>query len=348
MKKLIILSFLFFQIANSFCQLKPRQKVYYTTKELMEKLNSYRSLSPDKISFTLISPKRNATDSIKQKLLSLLKREWTEIELRPRVEQIFREKFDYLYFQQILDSAITISKRLYFRRFGEIFSKSRSDTSVTLSGAYHHIYDSVYKSVYQNLAFPYKEGIKKGILEEMVPNEIVMAVAFAQIQEAIPLLKADLISTTKHYFDKNKTELALAKFGDKIYLKQIYKNHYDAIKDTINLKTESAKGNDIYNMFILNTQKSVATIADWIDTSYKIKEVSRSFHSSRPVKYIFSSYSIVYEVMKIIKNEDFYIGFNKLQGDKYLADRDFESITAEQLMYIKNWLIKNKGKYELD
>ena len=63
-------------------------------------------------------------------------------------------------------------------------------------------FDSTYHFIYDSMAIAYKKDIERKTRENNVYDEVVISAAFAQIKEVIPILKTDLMSTSKHYFNK--------------------------------------------------------------------------------------------------------------------------------------------------
>lgn len=325
MRQLIFLYLLLLSYFSVNAQFSERKSKYYTPLELLDKLNSYRSIKVEPVNYFAISKSESITDSVKERILSLLDRKWTSEEINPIINyhsKDFRDLFEARFWNGGLKDSISLyamERRWYY------------DTT------YHHFFDS--------LNLKYKKDIENKMLENQVPNEIVLSAAFAQIREAIPILKKDLLSNGNSYFNKDIAELALAKLDDEVFLKKIFAKHKQYVSDSLNFKIRGVQQADIFNMRILFSQESIAALADWIDTTYKI---ALPIHGNHPIEYAYASYEIINPLVRIIKNEDFFEGLKKISNDEYFNNGEFQYATAKHLMYIKNWMKKNKGKYQLN
>lgn len=319
-----------------------RLQAQKTEAQLLQYLQTYRGGISQNVYPCSFIPGVNVTDTVIKRILSLLRNEWSDEEIALTMKQKFDEDFQYLYFYKILDKSILLSKVLYGERIGLIIYNSKRDTSSTLSKQYHSIYDSVFKSVYDSTLKVYKKQIEQKIKEKPVSNELIKLAALIGLKEAIPLFKNDLNAKSKHLYNPEIAELALAKLGDKVLYKKILKecsynsdlNDYDSVR----YQDNQAWTNDFYYKFdkltFLNTQESLFQLHHWLDTSK------------------FCIYSQVNADI-ILGYSSFIVGYRLLQhfrrGDeikKYRAkDLGISKFAADAILDVKKWMIENKGKY---
>ena len=223
-----------------------------------------------------------------------------------------------------------------------MFYKSKHDTSATVDKQYRQLYDSVYRALYDSLGLLFRNKLVKNFKESPVSDDIVLAVAYAQLKEAIPILKNDLLSTGKHYINPAVAELALARLGDTLYVNKLVRQHFAYPKTNDAFLKFDYYLSDFKALETIGTQKSISLLSDWLDTTLK----ALNNHYPNPELFYVSGY-VVASIRDLIQNKSFHEGFAKVPNSA-LLDENSESATAEVIMYVKNWMIANKGKYEFD
>ena len=166
-----------------------------------------------------------------------------------------------------------------------------------------------------------------------VDGSILQAVSYLDIKEAVPILRKYFKS-----YNIDLTKLSLARLGDKGYQKEIIMN---SMPDTSlyewkwieDLKNKGAK------LSFIGTQESIYAYSHWIDTS-------KMWHQSHHSQGVKAANQVLIFLKDIILNEDFQTKFKYTFPERSeLYDANYDNIDI--LMYCKNWLIKNKGKYKI-
>jgi hypothetical protein len=212
-------------------------------------------------------------------------------------------------------------KLITYKKIYQVEEKS-SQISKGNDSIYIHVKDSIETEIRKN---ELKYDIEyNNILN--VSEGIILAIGWLNMKETIPFLRDSALNSK--YYDKVSVELALARMGDKKLQKKIIV----ACRNTFNIKEDFV--NDYNNKFrklvYIGTQESLYQLHEFIDTSKYIPLNSKGTMTSFALK-IVQNFKIVFgndEINKLIK----------LTGDEY--DYDTKSILA-----IKQWIIKNKGKY---
>lgn len=179
----------------------------------------------------------NITDSLKQRLLYLIKSDWTKQEIADYLHRyIEKNKADF-----------------------EIDAKS----SVMAKGN-----DSVFKRVRDSIIEVYSKN-QFGYLKSRnyfgVNSNLIKAVALIGLKEAIPILQGALRKTDSQY-DLAVVEMALAKFGDKALQRKIIKEcaantklNYDEWQHDFSEK--------FMRLYFVNTQESIYAASMFLDTT---------------------------------------------------------------------------------
>jgi hypothetical protein len=321
--KYILFSLLILQQYVGIAQFVPHQRIKPT--ELWNKLNTYNTLQDASGVYPQFLPeKKDITDSMKWKIISILKREWPDSVIKYKVDVAFstyKEHFN-----------------------GLLWDKKLIDTIFKVARESHGYFDSALHYVYDSMGLDFKKKFEKQLREAPIPTEIVLTAAVLKIKEAIPIIKSDLAATT-HYIDTTAAELALAGLGDENLQKKYYKNRFPdyGFNDFINLA------------YVIGNQESVSKLASYFDTTkfnyYSTEDGPDTSHK------VFLAEEIVTVIFGLIKNKDFINGYLKqpLFKDKngetpsFILNTIIGSFQSkEQINYVKEWLIANKGKYELD
>ena len=194
---------------------------------------------------------------------------------------------------------------------------------------YKHAKDSIIKKIkLEN----YNTLLKSNAFR--VNDGIILTVANLYYYEAIPILKKALEDSI--HYNKTVTELALArlgntKFQDKIISQCIYKNELEG-SEWINYYNYIAS-----KLLFIATQESIYKLNEWLDTS-KMSHY-RTIGSGPDTK---NAYDVIIDLKNVILNRDFQ---EKTEG---IGDEAVGQKANEPILYCKEWLIKNKGRYEIN
>lgn len=326
----------------------PKPRHYPSADTMLERLNSFPNNSlGGGIYPWAFSTKVNVNDTIRRKLLQMIKPfVWPDSLVKIKARISFKKNFDYENLDYIIGEVFERSQKLYIDRFNYYDNLRRVDTSRSLKNDYRFLYDSVYNSVYDSMANEYIKSEEQNIRSSIVktPDVLLLSAARIKLIEAIPLLKQDLVRI-EPYYNRETVEITLAALGDTTYLKKMYAKHtrYVAQKEW----KENDVITDINTMQLINTQESIAQIADWIDTTRKPR---RDCVAGCPFVYP----SAKWLSALFFQDSAFKAGFLKqpmLSGIPGTPDDlyyDPSLITKEQIQYVKEWMLANKGKYELD
>lgn len=326
---------------------------YISNDSLLVLLNNYYVNNSDKINLYFLPEKDSITSKTKSKILSLLKREWPDSIVKMKVEEEARNNFEYDYFLMINQNATEETKTIYLNRFIAIRSKSQFDTTLRFSKEYYRIYDSVYQHIYDSMLLNYKKNKELKIKENIVNDKIVIAAGVIKLKKAIPILKNDIASAGKHFFSKEAAEIALAGLGDTLLQRKYIQQHDEYVKQAITYSGSlRSSGQILWKDFltlalIIQTQESISKLADWLDTAitYRGGSGDEGEHAPR----YFTGAELIPNILWFIKNKslkDEYIKLPMKPG--YDSYYDYYGITAEQMLFVREWLIKNKGKYEFN
>jgi hypothetical protein len=325
MKQYIILSLVLIMQANLNAQIK---RNYEDSGTLLNRLNTYHSDTVKAIYYTNFCYNVNVSKQVEKKILSLIKGEWTDTEVNAKVENFLK--------------SVNLKNEFEFK----FWNKGIKDTVINLSLNRRIYFDSAFHLVYDSFQIAFKKDIAERIRQSIVPDEIVLATATCKIINAIPVLKNSLATGDRKH-NKNVAELALAGLGEPYFQELFFKEHDLFIK-----KFKSKEGlvsnhwtNLLFDskvMEIMSTQKSIYLLHEWLDTSYTYNANSEGTSINK--QYVGGS--IVYTILRIVQNKDLHEGFNLLPNlyDFLLPQDGF--VTNEQVLFVKNWLIKNKGKYK--
>jgi hypothetical protein len=314
-----------------------------TEAQLLQYLQTYRGGNSQHVYPCSFISDVNITDSVKSRLLNLLRNQWTIEELKPIVDVSFKKEFDYMYFEDIVNTANANSKIIFFNSFSLILSNSKKDSITTVSSQYHLVYDNAFKRTYDSTLLIYRKQVEKKIKETPVSNELVKLAANIGLKEAIPLFKNDLASASKHLYNPEIAELALAKLGDKVLYKKILNecsyngNLIDF--DSIRYEDNGAWRNDFYSKFgklsFLNTQESIYQLHNWLDTSKT--SINQEF-SNGYIDFAYSANRVLEELYRLFGRYDLVKEWRKRDPRK-------SPETAAAILSFKKWMIENKGKY---
>jgi hypothetical protein len=193
--------------------------------------------------------------------------------------------------------------------------------------------DSIYTAVYDS----FESAIRKKLMPKMfVLDEVVYSIGQLDMKEAIPMLKKAL-QDSQHYYIESVV-LALARLGDKQMESKILESlKYDS---TLNGNRWLTRYNQVYDQLVyIASQESMFCFHEWLDTSKVYDQVS-DYESYPPTtKNAFNVVS-AFRYANLIMNEDF-VAYLKANTKFPLH----ATTNNEIILYCKNWLIENKGKY---
>jgi hypothetical protein len=309
---------------------------HITPDELLNRLNSYNTIGdPYSVDPMFATPKYKIPDTtyskIANRIVALLNRNWPDSVIKYKVDEAFNAKF----------------KRMF--NF-EIMNKSLLDT-IRYRAMYMQMYfDSVYHYVYDSMATAFKKNIERHIREIMVPDEIVITASMLRVKEAIAIIKADL-EASRHFIKPDVAELALAGFGDTQLQQKYFKKH----KHYLTNQQEKERDDFIALAYVIQTQESIALLADWENPStFRYYQLSTTGIDS--TRKIYQGGFLMASILGFIKNKDLkegYIELSKKYGEwgKPTNDPvyyDDQCLSSQQILFVRDWLMANKGKYIYD
>lgn len=304
-----------------------------SSDELMEFLDQYHfdkgSASEFPIDYFRFT-KKNASLKVKQKLLSLLKNEWTFHDLKRRwlyvksIQMVNGQGLGTYLKKEATKQAEKQHHQLYFENKGV-----KPDWA--LSSIFFHDF---YRRAYDSISKPYiKQYMDDPVAKWEIDDWLVKTVAWLNYKEAIPILKAGLAKSECN-FNKQVAKVALIKLGDVTYKNEIFE-----MKDFLETKIWFNNIFSVANpLFFICTQESIYSINNLMDTTKRYPLTAHALQSKG-----YSSGLIMRDLIGIIKNEDFKKIFESLHMSLI---EDY--ITADIVVKVKNWLINNKGKYIID
>ncbi len=300
-----------------------RNGEYPTSQALLYYLNQFRpSLYANKpvgFFFRHFNDTVNVTAEIRTKVLSLVKNEWTREEVIALWQQRY-EKYHNGQFKYLLDS-LTKQKLDALRSI----PNNPSDSRIVANG----IYDSLTKSD--------RTIFESQILNKKVDRQIILTAAWLGLKEAMPVLQKALANKDPHY-DSATTVVALAKLGDSACLREVFamKPLQGKEWDVIHLDQVAS------SLLFIGSQESIYALSTIMDTTQQIVVAGNSSggkYYSTPGAFLLSL------LLEAIKNETF------KPIDKVINKYDvynYNKIPSEQVIAVRDWLIDNKGKYEID
>ena len=251
----------------------------------------------------------NVNDSIRIRLLHLLNWEWTKEEID-----------DYL------------NKDLVKNKDRYAIDKKAKDVALGNDSLYKISVDSIQKIVKSDIL---NEMHRNGIFA--VPPRLFQIAAILQIKEAIPILRKGLAD--KQHYDSVYAELALARLGDKGLQLKI-----------INSCTNKFSSGSVYDfenhytyqiapkLLFLATQESIYKLNEWLDTTNLYYSVRGRKANT---KY---AYKVLADLKHLILNKD----FQKIAKD-FSDEWDIKyNLDNGLILFCKDWLLKNKGKYKIN
>ena len=130
--------------------------------------------------------------------------------------------------------------------------------------------------------------------------------------------------------------MALARFGDKaLRQKLIGSCSYDNVKrlDYIDAYQRNAGPELIF----ISSQESIFKLQEWLDTSLVMATVQGRKPNVR------MAYLVLADLKQVILNKDFQLIAKNFESDWMDSDLDIKPI-----LFCKQWLIKNRGKYNIN
>lgn len=152
------------------------------------------------------------------------------------------------------------------------------------------------------------------------------------LQAALPFLEAALKDTV--HYHRHFVELALARLGNKAVGHRLIEqmNNNTALNGGEWLADASKK---VTKLMFIASQESIAKVAAFLDTS-KIR--LKTAHGG----IVKNAVEIVWFLSNLIQNKEFQSHANWIEA------YNFEQIDDKMILYCRDWLLKNKGKYEIN
>jgi hypothetical protein len=193
--------------------------------------------------------------------------------------------------------------------------------------------DSLYKIAYDSIVNVINQSILSS-LPKNIDNGIIYTVAFLNLKEAVPILQKGL--TAPEYYNHTLVELALARLGNKelqtkIINNCIYNKNLNNIEWVDDYKRKIAR-----KLIFVSSQESIYKLEQWLDTS----KVYTLIPDRKPDGK--SAYVVLADLKHIILNIDFQELLKEFNGDPR------RKMDNTLILVCKEWLIKNKGKYEIN
>jgi len=190
---------------------------------------------------------------------------------------------------------------------------------------YRVIYDSLIK---KNWLYIFQYRVQNGLFN--VPNSILYSVAMLYMYEAVPIIRKNI----QHY-NRNVAELCLARLGDTALQAKILRENVYTTEVISGIKWIE----DFYKQFskyaFIRSQEGMYQTHNMLDTTVNISRVSAAFDSG--------AYEVVRSLKCVIQNPD----FQELIKNKTEYECDNCSFSGTLIMQVKEWLINNRGKYQI-
>ena len=243
----------------------------------------------------------------------------------------------------------SVKERLLYRLQHWEWSKEEIDTYYKKEIEYHKDFyqiekkaaviskgnDSVYKKALDSIIMV----TNKYTLKEMqnshlfsVDGNTILIVGWLKMKEAIPFLKNVALKDSGHY-PKWYVEITLARMGDKKLQKKFIEDDKKIKPWLITEKFNKVYEKSYKSMIFLGTQESIYELHKWIDTSL-INQVDSKGGLGR------LSGLLLWDISKAILNKDFKLLVSQVDTDEFS--------NGAALLSVKNWILQNKGKYEIN
>jgi hypothetical protein len=198
--------------------------------------------------------------------------------------------------------------------------------------------DSVYRRVVDSITRKVSRETLKNLKAKNyygVSKNVILIAAFVGIDKAKPLLR-EALKDPLHY-NAATVELALARLGDKKYQRSIiaqydYKRNLVG-RDWLNYYQDTVA----QKLIFVSSQESIYSLHKWMDTSkYYVP------NPHKPAQIAQSAHIVIQDLKYIIGNKDFQ------EKMKNWDEEPFGYRIDEVILFCKKWLLKNKGKYQIN
>lgn len=300
--------------------------IYPPTEELIELLDSYHlgGINSDYFGNSGIScydfNKKNVTPVVKQKILSLLRNEWTYHEVKMLWVEFENERNGGRKQKEIFaEQAFKLSEK-----------QALSNKTTPRWMLYNSIYDSI-TNTYRD------EYVESAVKNKMLDDWLIKTVALLGYKEAIPTLQ-EALNDPKNERTKETILVALAKLGDK--------NALEKVLDIKNMLSSNPWGSEVWDrsrgLLFLRTQESISKFSLLMDTTQLFP-----IGTNWPNTMCYSSAGCFYNLLQVLKNKSFHDILKDLKLDLLEYDQKNHFVAA-LIIKVRDWLIVNKGKYEID
>jgi hypothetical protein len=255
----------------------------------------------------------NVNDSIKKRLLYLINWKWSEDEISNFIKEDLAEHKEIYDIENVANKIAKNNKEFY----------KRAVDSLTKFWEAH-----IRRRINRNQVDSYEEA-EKWVSFYAVYDELLLAVGYLEIKQAIPILEKALLDTI--HYNSWIVNVVLSRFGNKNSQKYVINSiNYDSSLNGSNWINEYHKQTR-YLLYIA-TQSSIFKLHSWLDTTKTFNPFSEGNRSSH------CSSILVYTLKRIILNTDFQTRLKNLPDD-------FSFYNSDIILYCRDWLLKNKGKY---
>lgn len=330
-----------FVVSKGLCQ---NCEGYPTKEQLLASLSNRLSPHYDINRYSL---KCNVDDTVKNKIVKLLDNEWDTTLLNSLAHAYSLREFEYLYFDEIIatPNAITRSE-LYKKYYGaDIISKnSKGDTSKTMIGEYKRVWDSIYQKTYADKKAVFETEYKEQLKKSRINDDVIRLCGYLFIKESEKKLLKALESP--RIYSTDVIESSLARIGVKRFQEKIFARHRHLVDSLKNLRLKQYSVllpgfyEDFVNLSFIGTQQSISLLADWMDTTFRVK-----YFGDGPANSFLGEAISRYKLIQLIQNEDFISIFHDRKTNYTLNGLE---INAAVLNRMREWLIKNKGNYKIN
>jgi hypothetical protein len=189
--------------------------------------------------------------------------------------------------------------------------------------------DSIIKTL-KNIELDYLD--KKNYYD--VSDGLILAVANLGLTKAVPMLEKAL--KYPNHYHTSIVELALAKLGNKALQKKIIS------ECNYNPSLNGQAWNDYFTpigqkLAFIKTQESIQKIGDWLDSTKVFASTTRGNNLDK------SASNVIWFLSYLILNKD----FQQIISSFHYGDFN-EAVNNDMILRVKEWLIKNKGKYKVN
>jgi predicted transposase YbfD/YdcC len=217
---------------------------------------------------------------------------------------------------------------------GNFYKNFRESNAQRLSKKYN----TDYKKNLDSIENRQIQEIKDSYKQERIDNNLILSVAWLDMQEAIPVLK-NALQNTKQY-NSEKVRLSLARLKVEPYYSEAIK-FYSAKQRNQYGDFETNPIYDYYqrsrSLLFICTIESVEVASQWLKVTKKVNMISDGERMTSIANFA------VIDLSEMILNKD----FRKIcYPEKFQETAD--AVKPKELEFCKNWILVNKNKMILN